>query len=45
MHSIDLTGARPRTSIGILASIVAVAVTTALIYPLREVVPEPISSP
>ena len=39
MRRIDLTGARPRTSTGVLASIVAVAVTTALIYPLREVVP------
>ena len=39
MHSIDLTGVRPRTSIGVLAAVAAVAITTALIYPLREVVP------
>ncbi len=39
MRRIDLTGARPRTSTGVLAAIGAVAFTTALIYPLREVVP------
>ena len=39
MHSIDLTGVRPRTSLGVLAAVAAVAITTALIYPLREVVP------
>lgn len=39
MRRIDLTGARPRNSTGVLASIAAVAITTALIYPLREVVP------
>ena len=33
MHRIDLTGVRPRTSLGVLAAIAAVAITTALIYP------------
>ena len=39
MQRIDLIGARPRAATGVLASIAAVALTTALIYPLREVVP------
>ena len=39
MQRIDLIGARPRTATGVLAAIAAVALTTALIYPLREVVP------
>ena len=39
MQRIDLIGARPRTATGFLAAIAAVAVTTALIFPLREVVP------
>ena len=39
MQRIDLIGARPRTAAGVLASIAAVALTTALIFPLREVVP------
>ena len=39
MQRIDLIGARPRTATGVLAAIVAVAVTTALIFPLRQIVP------
>ena len=39
MRNIDLTGTRPRPAYGFLASVAAVAFTTALIYPLREVVP------
>lgn len=39
MQRIDLIGARPRPSVGVLVSIAAVAVTTAIIFPLREVVP------
>lgn len=39
MQRIDLIGARPRTATGILAAVAAVAITTALIFPLREIVP------
>ncbi|MEZ5063007.1 MAG: DUF4118 domain-containing protein [Solirubrobacterales bacterium] len=39
MQRIELIGARPRTAAGVVAAIAAVALTTALIYPLREVVP------
>jgi two-component system sensor histidine kinase KdpD len=39
VQRIDLIGARPRTATGVLAAIAAVAITTALIFPLRQVVP------
>jgi len=39
VQRIDLIGARPRTATGVLAAVAAVALTTALIYPLREIVP------
>lgn len=39
MRRSDLIGTRPGTAIGILASFASVALTTLLIYPLREVVP------
>jgi two-component system sensor histidine kinase KdpD len=39
MQRFNLTGARPPTATGVVASFLAVGITTALIYPLREVVP------
>jgi two-component system sensor histidine kinase KdpD len=43
VQRIDLIGARPRTAAGVVAAVAAVALTTALIYPLLEVVP-PVST-
>ncbi|MCL4287216.1 MAG: DUF4118 domain-containing protein, partial [Thermoleophilia bacterium] len=43
MQRIDLIGARPRTAAGVVAAVAAVALTTALIYPLLEVAP-PVST-
>jgi two-component system sensor histidine kinase KdpD len=43
VQRIDLIGARPRTAAGVVAAVAAVALTTALIYPLLEVAP-PVST-